>query len=81
MPRSAEATSGGRSRAGGTALRQIGIIKKCGVDEFVAAAQSEFSNDFQALAGTYLNDGAPATFADWLAEWRSVVRIIDMEEG
>ena len=62
-------------------LRQIGIIKECSVDEFVAAAQPEFSNDFQALAGTYLNDGAPATFGDWLAEWRSVVRIIDMEEG
>ena len=62
-------------------LRQIGIIKKCGVDEFMAAAQTEFSSDFKTLAGTYLNDGPPVTFDEWLAEWRSVVRIIDMEEG
>lgn len=62
-------------------LRQIGIIKACGVDEFMAAAQTEFSSDFHTMAGTYLNDGPPMTFEDWLAEWRSVVRIIDMEEG
>lgn len=62
-------------------LRKIGIIKACGVDEFMAAAQAEFSGDFKAMAGTYLYDGPPATFEDWLAEFRSVVRIIDMEEG
>ncbi len=62
-------------------LRKIGIIKACGVDEFIAAAESEFSSDFRNLAGTYLNDGPPMTFEDWLVEWRSVVAIIDMEEG
>jgi hypothetical protein len=62
-------------------LRSIGIIKECGVDEFMAAANDEFTAEFKRLAGVYLNDGPAMTFDDWLAEWKSVVQIIDMEEG
>lgn len=62
-------------------LRSIGIIAECGLDEFVAAGESQFSPEFKELAGVYLNDGPPATFEDWLAEWRSVARMIDMEEN
>jgi hypothetical protein len=62
-------------------LRSIGIVASCGLDAFVAAGETQFEADFKRLAGVYLNDGPPATFDDWLAEWRSVARVIDMEEN
>jgi hypothetical protein len=62
-------------------IRSIGIVASCDLEEFVAAGQTQFDAEFKRLAGVYLNDGPPATFDDWLAEWRSVARAIDMEEN
>lgn len=62
-------------------LRSIGIVATCGLEEFVSAAETQFSVEFKQEAGAYLYDGASASFDDWLAEWQSVARIIDMDEG
>ena len=61
-------------------LRRIGIIAQCGVDEFMAAAETQFSAELKVEAGTYLADGPPVAYAvslDWV---RSFATIIDMEE-
>jgi hypothetical protein len=62
-------------------LRQRGIIAECGVDEFMAAAQGSLSDELKQIAGTYLYDGDPVPFEQWLTELRNLLSIIDMEEG
>lgn len=62
-------------------LRQIGIIRECGADEFMAAAELEFSPDLKAQAGTYLHDGPAVTYDAWLANLHGIAVIIDIDEG
>jgi hypothetical protein len=62
-------------------LRQRGIIAECGVGEFMAASQGELSDELRQIAGTYLYDGDPVPFGQWLTELRNLLSIIDMEEG
>lgn len=62
-------------------LRQIGIVAACGVDEFVAGAEQDFSPELKAQAGKYLDDGREVDYATWLSALRGLVQIIDMEEG
>ncbi|MDQ2966121.1 MAG: hypothetical protein M3R57_09770 [Chloroflexota bacterium] len=62
-------------------LRQRRIIADCGVDEFIGAARGEFSDELKQIGGTYLYDGDPVPFDQWLVELRNLLSIIDMEEG
>lgn len=61
-------------------LRRIGIVAACGVDEFLAGAEQDFSPELKAQAGKYLDDGREVDYATWLAALRGLVQIIDMEE-
>jgi hypothetical protein len=61
-------------------LRDTGQVASCRVDEFVAAAETAFSDPFRAQVGDYLYDGASRPYAEWLDELRRVIVVIDMEE-
>jgi hypothetical protein len=61
-------------------LRRIGIIKECGVAEFMAAAEPLLSEQLHGQAGLYLSDGVTVTYAEWLANLRSMASIIDAVE-
>lgn len=62
-------------------LRRIGIIATCGVDEFMTAAETQFSDEFKAQAGSYRDDGPPVSYEKYLAALRGLVSIIDAEES
>lgn len=62
-------------------LRERGLIQECGVEEFVAAAEAAFSDEFRSRAGDFLSDGDPVSFEAWLEDLRSVLVILDQEEG
>lgn len=61
-------------------LRDQGMVKQCGVDEFIAAAESQFSEPFKARVGDYLYDGTERPYSEWLADLKRTARVIDMGE-
>lgn len=62
-------------------LRRHGLIAECDVPEFLAAGTPHFSADLQSGIGAAHFDGNPmSSFAEWLADVQSVVRIIDQQE-
>ena len=62
-------------------LRAQGLVAECGVDEFVAAAESQLSEPFKERVGAYLYDGSPRPYGEWLENLRRTVRVIDMGEN
>ena len=52
----------------------------CGVDEFLAGAEKDFSPELGAKAGKYLDDGRGVDYATWLSAPRGLVQIIDVEK-
>jgi hypothetical protein len=61
-------------------LRDNGMIKACGVDEFMAAAEMRFSEPLKARVGDYLFDDTSRPYSEWLADVRRMARVIDMGE-
>lgn len=61
-------------------LRDRGMVKACGVDEFMRAAEARFSPELKARAGDYLYDSTTRPYAEWLADVRRTVGVIDMAE-
>lgn len=61
-------------------LREHGLVAECGVEEFLSAAESQFSDAFKSRVGDYLYDGTSSSYSEWLGELRRNVRVIDMEE-
>jgi hypothetical protein len=62
-------------------LRRVGIIAECGADEFIDAAEFEFTAALKADAGKYLADGPAVSYEEWLADLRTFASIIDAEES
>jgi hypothetical protein len=62
-------------------IRAKGFVKACGADEFETSAETQFSAEFRNLAGDYLYDSSSVDFKDWLKELRSIVQVLDMNEG
>lgn len=62
-------------------LRDLGIVDECGADEFMAAAEHEFTSEFREQAGEYLYDGPPLPFDAWRAETLALVRGLIDQEG
>lgn len=61
-------------------LRDRGMVKTCGGDEFMRAAEARFSPALKARAGDYLYDSTTRPYAEWLADVRRTVGVIDMAE-
>lgn len=61
-------------------LRDRGMVKQCGVDEFIAAAELQFSEPFKSRVGDYLFDGTERPYSEWLADLKRFARVIDMGE-
>lgn len=61
-------------------LRDTGLIHSCGVDGFIAAAETRFSEPFKARVGDYLYDDTSRPYAEWLEELRRIARVVDMDE-
>jgi hypothetical protein len=61
-------------------IRDLGIVKSCGVDEFMAAAEPEFSDALRSTAPAHLYDGVASSYPEWIAAVRDTVRIIDRDE-
>jgi hypothetical protein len=61
-------------------LRRSGIIAQCDADEFIAAAEAQFSAELKRDAGSYLADGPAVSYEVWLDTLKSMATIIDMEE-
>jgi len=61
-----------------TRLTELGLADTCDLPEFMAAAEPSFSDELRARAGGGLYSGnPPATYAEWLDDVRSTVRMID----
>jgi hypothetical protein len=62
-------------------LRDLGIVDECDADEFMAAAEQQFSMEFHDQAGIYLYDGPPQPYEAWRAETYDLIAgLIDEEE-
>ncbi len=61
-------------------LRRSGIIAQCDADEFMAAAEAQFSAELKRDAGSYLDDGPAVAYDVWLDTLKSMATIIDLEE-
>jgi hypothetical protein len=62
-------------------LQALSLQADCDLEEFMAAAEPLFSEKVRAGAGNALYDGDPvATYEEWLADVRKVVRSIDEGE-
>ena len=61
-------------------LRRAGLVDDCGTDEFLIAAEAEFSDDFKRRAGEYLYDGQSRPYTEWRAELRQFLSVIDQDE-
>jgi hypothetical protein len=63
-------------------LRRNGLVDDCGVDEFLNAAETAFSNRLRADVGSYLyDDQVKHTYEEWLEAVRRFVVVIDQREG
>jgi hypothetical protein len=59
-------------------LQALSLQADCDLPEFMAAAEPLFSAKVRAEAGNAMFDGdPPATYEEWLADVRKVVRSID----
>jgi hypothetical protein len=63
-------------------LREIGIVADCGGDEFLAAAEAEFSDELKTDLGPALSEfqDHEYTYEEWRANLRKTLRVIDMDE-
>ena len=63
-------------------LREIGIVADCGADEFLAAAEAEFSDELKTDLGPALSEfqDHDYTYEEWRADLRKTLRAIDMDE-
>lgn len=61
-------------------LRERGLVTDCGVDEFLSATESQFSDAFKSRVGDHLYDGTSSSYSEWLGDLRRAAGVIDMEE-
>lgn len=62
-------------------LRRNGLVDDCGVDEFLDAAETAFSDRLRADVGSYLyDDQTEHTYEEWLETVRRFVVVIDQRE-
>jgi hypothetical protein len=52
----------------------------CDVDEFLAAADPEFSDTLREAAGSLLSEFEEHDYEDWLADLRDALLVIDTDE-
>jgi hypothetical protein len=61
-------------------IREIGLIKECSAEPFVAEAETRFSADLRDHAGELLADGDPVPYDQWRDELLDLMALIDLEE-
>jgi hypothetical protein len=61
-------------------LRNNGMAVDCDVDEFLAAADPEFSDTLREAAGSLLSEFEEHDYEDWLADLRDALLVIDTDE-
>lgn len=63
-------------------LREMGLIRDCGVDGFLAVSEQQFSDEFRMVIGQYAWDGPRhGTYEEWLDQLREYLQVIDMDES
>jgi hypothetical protein len=62
-------------------LEELDLRADCDSEEFLGAAEVQFSEELRATVGGALYDGdPPATYEEWLADVADSVRVIDTED-
>jgi hypothetical protein len=62
-------------------LRDNGLVADCDMDEFMAEAEAQFSDELRQRAGEVVDDGSHVrTYEDWRAALVGFVGVIDQEE-
>lgn len=61
-------------------LRRQGMVTDCDVDEFVTAAESQFSQRFKDGAGSILSDTGTVSYEEYLDALRDILKVIDQDE-
>lgn len=62
-------------------LRDTGLVADCEMDEFLRAAEEQFSDELRARAGEVVDDGSHVrTYEDWRDMLIGFLGVIDQEE-
>lgn len=63
-------------------LRENDLVRQCDVEEFLAAAEAQFSEDLRRRAAEFLDDGTQErSYEEWRAALETFLMVIDQDEN